>query len=198
MFHFLMTNPPDKGFDTLGTVMLELGFVANAIVRPFGFQATFLKGWWMPDEEGRARWLPLPSQVIKLGKILTNPKEIYPREDSDTAWRMAAVSIAKGVGHVPFEYPILGPFLEKYRSLEQEFSEKQSASLKIIIEQQHKVRREAGNFKLDVAMIVQEFGERYGLVDVDIRRVETLFREAPFPARLHDPVFEIIARVDYS
>lgn len=74
---------------------------------------TFLKGSWFPVGH-KYIWLPLPSQAIKVGKILTNPLDIYKHCSPPEAWRKAAYSLAKGVGHIPRDYPILGDLLFFY------------------------------------------------------------------------------------
>jgi hypothetical protein len=38
-------------------------------IRDVLYGATFLKGWWVDDEEGRLAWTPLPSRILKLFKL---------------------------------------------------------------------------------------------------------------------------------
>jgi hypothetical protein len=77
---------------------------------------TFLKGSWFPHGH-RYIWLPLPSQAIKIGKILTNPLDIYKKSSTPEAWRKAAYSLAKGLGNIPFDYPILGDLVQYYLTI---------------------------------------------------------------------------------
>ena len=73
---------------------------------------TFLKGWWVLRESGKFTWLPLPSMVLKLAKLIRHPRELFPKDDMSTAYRKCAYALARSPGDVPPDYPILGPFIQ--------------------------------------------------------------------------------------
>jgi hypothetical protein len=80
------------------------------------FHPTFLKGWWFYDSMIELSvWLPLPSMVIKLGKVLKPPSTLYPKS-SDPLGNVA-YNIAMSFQHVPDWYPVLGTFLAKLKVL---------------------------------------------------------------------------------
>lgn len=111
---------------------------------------------------------------------------------------MAAISIAKGVGFIPPNYPILGPFLVRLLSLQFELRPEQLKELNEIREQEHKIRRTEAFDALDTGSMRAEFSVRYGLSAEEIEDAEELISNAPFPCRLHHRVFFVIAEVDYS
>jgi hypothetical protein len=86
-------------------------------------QATFLKGMWFRGAEASSRngsdyvWLPLPSTTIKIGKLLKSPNVLAPRDPDPIS--TCARMIANSYPYVPRNYPILGPFLEKMKYLNQ-------------------------------------------------------------------------------
>jgi hypothetical protein len=101
---------------------LELGFVSKFNMSISPRNITFLKGWFVPCDQSEYlyAWLPLPSQVLKIGKILTNPTDIFPHLSPCKARIAAGYGVARGVGAIPPNYPILGPIVHKYITIAQE------------------------------------------------------------------------------
>jgi len=102
---------------TIPEVSLEYGFVMKHRVFYEPSQGTFLKGWWVTLENGSPFWLPLPSMVLKIGKVLKDPCQIAKVKDVNLAYRMCLYALARSPGVIPFSYPILGPFIKKMLEL---------------------------------------------------------------------------------
>lgn len=94
---------------------LELGFQSKFLMDNSLLGKTFLKGaFFLMKNQEEFKWLPLPSQILKVGKIMTDPAIIFKHVKEEQARVLGAVGMAKGLGTVPPNYPILGPFLEMY------------------------------------------------------------------------------------
>jgi len=104
----------DVDIEDLPKLQASFGFESKFKVSSSFIGMTFLKGAWFPSGD-RFVWLPLPSQAIKLGKILTDPRLIFPRDVPRVAWRKTAYALSQGVGKIPFEYPILGDLMRFYQ-----------------------------------------------------------------------------------
>jgi hypothetical protein len=76
-------------------------------------RATFLRGSFHLMTDGSHRWLPLPSQIVKMGKI--NKKLPLPLTDLET--RRFVYGMAKSYAIVPRATPIIGDFLRMYDRL---------------------------------------------------------------------------------
>jgi len=105
-----------ESFKELPAYQLSLGFYAKYNSSDSYLGLTFLKGSFFRTDDGNFCWLPLPSQVLKLGKMLNDPGKIFKHADGPMAWAMAAKALACSFGYVPYDYPILGPFLHKLKS----------------------------------------------------------------------------------
>jgi len=153
------------------------------------FPSTFLKGWWVD-----AFWVPLPSLVCKLGKILTDPCSIHKKIPSAEAWRRVAKAMALGVGTIPVEYPVLGPLLYRYLHLTDaqvvplydEFKARVDYTISSTLTQQF---RESA-----MAMMCQ----RYDIEVYEILDLEELILKAPFPGIICHRVLKQLAARDYG
>lgn len=180
----LHKTPPHRLIEDFVDVLLELGFVAKLKYSEDHTRHTFLKGWWVSG-----CWLPLPSQVLKIGKILTSPVEIYPHLVKEKAWRQAARAVALGFGSVPLDYPILGPFIQRYLSL---------YDGEAIIEQDANKIKVDALVEIDRAEAICQISERYNLDNAAIEEMEYEIRNIPFPGQLTHPGFTLLAKVDYG
>jgi hypothetical protein len=170
---------------------LKLGFLAKMQMLPRYELGTFLKGWWVPGVD-RAIWVPLPSQVIKLGKIMTDPRLIFPKLAAPQAWKAAASSMAASYGFVPREYPILGPFLKRYSELSEE---------RLILPGEeafrYRVKRELP-IRILREQALEMICERYQLTLEDIEQLEEEIRTVPFPSIMTSLAWGALARKDYG
>jgi hypothetical protein len=179
-------NSPDKYFDNVGA-MLGFSFKLSTHHTPYGM--TFLKGWWLLDENNKQIWLPLPSQVIKIGKIMTHPVHIVHKSHQVSIDTLAH-NISLAYGHVPDNYPILGSFLKMLRKFGQPSNVViQTEKFEIIFVEQCTVNRA---FALDL------ISYRYGLTISDVNRVENLIASVTkLPVYLEDMAFLRLAETDY-
>jgi hypothetical protein len=176
----------------------QLGFKVKFEPRDSLTQATFLKGWWMQNSKGAQIWFPLPSAVLKLGKLLKSPLEITrsgrkgkPCRPFPEAIAMCAKALANSYGDVPDEYPILGAFLRVLRVNGVESPTAMAGMLegwKPIVTSSYFDRDQAC---LAVCM-------RYNVSHSDILSVERLLSKIDhLPAYVQHPVFDRLADVDY-
>jgi hypothetical protein len=186
---------PEEVFAELG---LELKFV---YLERFSL-ITFLKGWFKQDVQGAWHWMPLPSQVIKIGKCLRDPVHLMSvtrrgrtvRFSPTESVRQYATLIYKGHANIEREYPVLGEFLATLQRLG---SEPKAAG--DVVESEKFNRISFGKFpKLNQAMVDEDMEERYGITVQDCERVNALLKSVTsLPALLVDPVFDSLCDVDY-
>jgi hypothetical protein len=161
---------------------------------------TFLKGWWRSTGQSLV-WLPLPSAVLKIGKLLRPATELVggltrnqkrSEEGRKIAVAMMANALARSYGNIPFSYPILGPFLHKMSSFSTH--EDKQAAMAAMESWKPKVH---GDIVLS-AEAVDAVCRRYKITPVDVARVDMLIsRVTSLPAYVQDPVFLRLAQVDY-
>jgi len=181
----------------------DLGLTAKYITSDCIGNMTFLKGWWRQDVFGYYHWLPLPSAVIKLGKLLRDPLDIVGKAKPNLkkngevgrleAIRECAFALASSYSGVPKDYPILGPFLETLKRLGQP-----SDDVHLNLVESWKPRGDV-NFHLDVAESLAAIENRYGISPCDVKRVEKLLLQVNrLPAYIEDSVFDLLCDVDYA
>jgi hypothetical protein len=178
----------DLNSEIYENTLAKLGLIAKTrfLSEPIG---TFLKGWWVLCTNGDRSWLPLPTQVCKLGKILTNPSTIYPHLPGVLAWNQAARAMALGVGSVPHSYPILGALIKRYLSL--------AAGDHVILMDPHKIKVTT-TVEICVASALAQICERYSINESDILAMEHDIRVTQFPGQLSFSGWERFALRDYG
>jgi hypothetical protein len=68
---------------------------------------TFLRHWWVPSADLTTRYaVPLPSSLLKLGCILTDPQSIFKKNGTE----MMAAALAANMRQLPEGLPLLGAF----------------------------------------------------------------------------------------
>jgi len=177
----------------------QLGFKVKYFPRLSITQATFLKGWWLLTVDGRYVWRPLPSALLKLGKMIKDPVEITSftrrgkkmHRSAEEAVRMCAMALANSYPTVKDDYPILGTFLKKLRTLGSE-----SPSALVDILESSKPTPSAG--VIDYVQACAEIEDRYGITKREIREVEDLLNAiTTLPAYIEHSVFDKLVDVDY-
>jgi len=161
-------------------------------------QITFLKGWWLDGPRG-IQWVPLPSAVLKLGKVLRSPVEITRVKikgqkvvelSLQDAVRACAFALASSYGQIDFSYPILGSFVAKLQKL----SLKNELSLSL--QESWKPTMTGVSVFRDGA--VNAICQRYGITSTDIEEVENLIALVDsLPAYVEHSVFDALAEADY-
>jgi hypothetical protein len=166
---------------------------------------TFIKGWWKLDIENKWHWMPLPSQVIKIGKTMTDPvistsvtrRGGKVRFDIEEATAQVAYSVFQSHANIDREYPVLGGFINVMRRLGR-VPHTMSDLTELPGEKHHRIH--FGKFAaLDQHMLCEDYQDRYGLVSSDFERLEKLYDEVhTLPCLLIDPVFDRLCDTDYG
>lgn len=170
----------------------DLGFGVKAFQHDDLTQLTFLKGWWQFSDVGLV-WLPLPSAVIKLGKLIRSPLEIASTKDWDLSYKRCAYALARSYGNIPFEYPILGPFLVCLLKFGKDWNGMDHVP---VLESWKPVV--TTTFTIDVDLCRSSMIKRYGFDVCDLLRAESLIGQVKqLPSYLEDIVFLRLSEVDY-
>lgn len=179
-------------FDRLAEHQADLGLEAKLQKHDEASHATFLKGWWLPCND-EYYWLPLPSQTIKMGKILTLPTQIFKHLSEDSAWRSAAKSMGCSYKNVPFEYPLFGPQLQRYAALEGEEIDlapfQPNDGHKIVVDERARVDKFVARVYI---------AHRYGISYEDIVDMEQEMLSMPFPGLACHPGWAKVVEKDYG
>jgi len=186
---------------TLPKAASELGFTLKMKVYKGNDlqQATFLKGMWvLPysqfDDKTNFRWMPLPSAVIKLGKLLRDPSELTPQ--AANPMEACAYMIAKSYSYVPPEYPILGPFLQVM--LREPYYGKVRSG-EFLTESYQKPKRADTPLLLDIEDCKYQIKKRYKISDDQLESVTALIQSVEkLPSYIEHEVFRILMETDYS
>jgi hypothetical protein len=185
----------------LNDAAFYLGFTIKYHPKSLLTECTFLKGWWLPSLTCH-KWLPLPSAVVKLGKVLRDPSSITGQKDPQKAIQVVAYAIARSYGQVDESYPILGPFLMMLLRLS-----KTTEDERLQLEKKMQMNPiENWEFKvhpivrqMDRPGCIQAICHRYHCEQEDIERVEQLFKHTEkLPVYFEDPLFVRLRDVDYA
>jgi hypothetical protein len=176
----------------------ELGFKVKYFPRESLGTITFLKGWFQSD--GRSQqWLPLPSAILKLGKVLRNPREITTfktktgtvRYDLSDAVPICAHALSQSYGNIPLNYPILGRFVHTLQRLG---SQPRSEIPSLVEGWKPKIPL----ISLDRTAVLENINFRYGIPPSSIKSFEQLLDEiTKLPAYIEHPVCDLLCEVDY-
>jgi hypothetical protein len=157
-------------------------------------QATFLKGWFdLEEETDRPYWLPLPSQVLKIGKSMRDPRELF--KDSKDPLGAFCYSISRSLQHVPRRYPVLGALLKvfdqfaKGNETDVELPELAGRFWKVKVEHVHKI---------DVIKWMDRMSIRYNVSYEVIQDCDSRIRAIKeLPIYFEHPFFAAMLRKDY-
>jgi hypothetical protein len=175
----------------------ELGFDVKYFPSNSVHNVTFLKGWFMSSGE-KIAWMPLPSCVLKLGKVLNNPVTITTvkdgkrkiRQTPEEAVKQVAWALSQSYGTVTPSYPILGPFVGVLRRLGRPSAVVQSL--------QESWKPRLSDVTVDRAVALEAIWTRYSISPEEVHDVETLMmRVDSLPAYLEHPVFGKLCAADY-
>jgi hypothetical protein len=148
---------------------------------------TFLRGMWMPCHNSVPVWTPLPSQLLKLGKIVYGDVPLSPYKTA-----MFARGLAQSFKGVSRDLPLLGPFLAVYDRLGTEPDARVKQAL--ASQRRYGISLQVDQPKPDRDAIIQIFEDRYHITRSDILRVERAFDEIQdLPTFFGDPVFTALS-----
>jgi len=196
MYLYAIARRSDNVVESASDLGLEVKFKDCSEIG----ELTFLKGWWRKSPNDLYIWLPLPSALIKLGKMLKNPTALFDIERGQDpelfvrdCYRKCSYALGRSYGHVPFDYPIFGPFLAALIRCGKEIPEGSLPSL----EESWKPRIE-GPVLIDRTEAISAIVARYNIQFFDILRVELLLNSVnSVPSYLQDPVFDVLCAIDY-
>jgi hypothetical protein len=187
--HLLTTHRPGTLTEVIiSRSMAKLGL---EIVGAWSSHPTFLKGWWVVGQ-----WWPLPSQVLKLGKVTTAPTTIVRHKQSERAtFRDVAHALAVGLGPIPKGYPLLGPFLHRMRAA----GRPRALHGKITESNPHKVRvtHVSRWVPADREAALDMIAMRYHLPKDEVVEMEGLILRSDIPGFVFHPGFLVLVRSDY-
>jgi len=155
-----------------------------------------LKGWWAPGPDGNV-WLPLISQVLKLGKTMRHPDQIYKKEGLG-GYYSHAHAVARTLQNVPRNYPILGGMLASYDELGLGYLGQHRDLCDGVFENPYKTKIDSFR-DFDEEAVMAMIGERYGLGSCEIKEIDSMFRNIKqLPAFVSHPEILTIRDVDYG
>jgi hypothetical protein len=164
----------------------HLGYKLKMRVHDDPSKATFLKGWWMKTNTNEFKWLPLPSAVLKLGKVLEDPCTIAKDSDIDNAMRKCMFALARSLGYIPYEYPILGPFIKL-------MLEKGIETDLVIKRRFKKIEVSYFDSLLDRDFVLGAIESRYGISEDMVSDFESILKDVNyFPVMINHPVFDLL------
>ena len=188
-----------RSFDCklLKTVFRELGMNIKVFEKSRLTDCTFLKGWWVPGTSSDYPyvWMPLPSQVLKLAKVLKNPKSIYRNSAPYKAHAKAVSSTLKNVSR---RYPILGDFLRVYDRLGDQTPVYRDSSSRRVHENPFKTEIDT-LLPFDLEALKTQIFTRYSLSPLDLEEIKHLFDQvSTLPSFVSHPAMINLRLVDYG
>lgn len=172
-------------------IAYEMGFTLKVQYGNDVCERTLLKGTFLPDSNGELCYYPLPSLLLKVGKMQTDPKRLA--DSRSEGIRVAARAMAQGMPTVPRNYPLLGPFLS---ALERS-GQKTRKVLSAAEDSWYKPSVSAAG--VDHVSALEFVCRRYSITIDDVNRCEALLNQINHvPMFVFDPVFDRLATVDYE
>jgi hypothetical protein len=166
---------------------LELGLKVKMLITRDLAKISFLKGWWLPSNEGTLVWTVLPSRVLKVGKHLGDVRHI--KGFSKNLWiasEQHASAVAKTYNAFSWS-PIIGAYVWRWKDVH---------DVRPWVLEPWKVR--AGK---KVGILMDEAyamaSRRYDVPVTAIHKVEQMYRGAGVMTFLMHPVFLRMALTDY-
>ncbi len=157
-------------------------------------QVTFLKGMWYQTHQGIRAWGPLPSRVLKMGKLIEDPVSLYkvthlPKEHRR---RAAAEMFLKDLSssYKPFlPVPFVSNFVHNFGSADWDIQRRWIDTYKIQADGSQQ------NYSLN-AEGLQQILDRYDITLEQMNDALDHFPIEPF-SFTESPVYFALARVDY-
>lgn len=170
---------------------LYLGFSLKVRVHDSPYRCTFLKGMWYETATGPF-WGPLPSRVLKFGKSLRDPRELYQTKDLEVAMRSFLADLA--VGYSAFlQVPCLRVLVSKFRNYRPVPKRRAYVAERLF----YGVEADSAARHCDVADW-SPVAQHYGVDVEDLRDFEALLLEADVSSLVAHPVAWRMAIQDYN
>jgi hypothetical protein len=151
-------------------------------------QATFLKGMWYRTVDSDYFWGPLPSRILKVGKCIKDPKDLYSAHTKDfkEACKLFLNDVACGYDFF-MEVPLIRVFIKNFKMRDQILD---------LQEQYHTLAEKCLKPKPHFD-IWEQLCLRYGLTQQEFLEAEALYPSDPFHFIEH-PVYHVLNQVDYN
>lgn len=162
-------------------------------------EGTFLRGSWLVARDGihEYAWVPLPSAVLKIGKIMKDPKTIARGALNPQA--VIGRCVALSYGPLDTSVPILGAFLRALNRAGHDSDDNRARDSIVDNVYENPFRVIAAPRQIHREFAVMWACHRYNITSTDIVRVEALLDTVVrLPAYVQDPVFVRLLEVDYQ
>jgi hypothetical protein len=200
------SEDPEKEIrDTTTLIGKQLGLNFETQIHTQLSTATFLKGWWVikaePLDEFDVHWVNLPSLILKLGKVLSDPVTSCRGRTKDplTARYLLARGMWSSNKGIDPAYPILGPYLQQLELITRD----RAAGREVCNLENKEYRMFSGTANGSYVAINREEAlssicHRYGTTVAEVEEVEALIRKIDrIPCYVNHPLFNKLAQTDY-
>lgn len=158
-------------------------------------ECTFLKGFFW-SAGGESDWAVLPSTVLKVGKLMKDPRSLFHGEQPDV-YAAALDAVCSSI-QVSEDYPILGAFVQMAKRLRADRADAVPAPrvhLSAFMEDhQYKLRTASAPREVVLAFM----HHRYGISEEEVCECEALLSQVErLPVLICHPAFEKMRGVDY-
>jgi hypothetical protein len=121
-----------------------------------------------------------------LGKVLEDPCIIAKDLDIDNAMRKCMFALARSLGYIPYEYPILGPFIKL-------MLEKGIETDLVLKRKFKKIEVSYFDSLLDRDFVLGAIESRYGISEDMVSDFESILKDLNyFPVMINHPVFDLL------
>jgi len=194
--------------ETVEKATAECGFTVKCKVLPIT-EVTFLKGCFVPGPQG-LQWLPLVSQVLKLGKVLGDPLLCFTKKahggDYNRACRLMCTALAAGYERIPDDYPVLGAFIRCYkrigltvRGAQDEASCATNFRNVAVEDFDYKPSMTGAKTVIDAGEAMQFICNRYDTTPEEVQSLENMFDQVDRPqVVVQHPLLLKLAAADYG
>jgi hypothetical protein len=150
-------------------------------------QCTFLKGmWYRVQGPLEYYWGPLPSRILKMGKSLKHPKNIYGKVSFEQGASLFLNDMAQSYGSF-LQVPLIRQFVKNFAKHSPRVNLLEAWKVKAAKVSKPALHPEAWD----------QICNRYGLEKSDFLRVESLYPKQPF-TYIFDELFNRLNLVDYA
>jgi len=176
----------------LGSLETNFSYLGFAMKFRTGKQTdvTFLKGMWYPTDSDGLVWGPLPSRVLKAGKSLSCPTDLYPNVGLVTASGFYLRDVASSYSTF-LPVPILRAFVQRFAA---DVKPHPMTAIKEFSVQGTGLYR---NCKITEDAVAQVC-HRYDIDETDIAQVEYQYSVAEPLELISHSAFSALALVDYN
>lgn len=207
---------------TFDDVCRDLGLDVTIALHENPLDITFLRGaFYEARENFEFSWGPLPG-IAKYGKISSDINKVFPKGKSPESWNerymLLAYGVYKNMENLPPDFPVLGSYVRKMRSLSGKYLLYDNRKDLPVINESGMVTRfvplddflrtwiESYDYKVraDFLPVSREsvlsfMSRRYGLSAEDVRDAESLIDSVTaLPVIIHHVVFSTMWQVDYE